>query len=94
MRDYIKREACITSDFSCYLFKSLLRNSYINEFTKFTSQLKVTKLHHFRNISNQRARCFITGRSYGIVRFAKLSRLNFRYLSGCGYFRGVCKRGH
>lgn len=73
---------------------SLLKNSYISEYTKFSGQLKLTTIRHYRNIANQRARCFITGRSYGIVKFSRLTRLHFRYYAGCGVFRGVCKRGH
>lgn len=71
--------------------KTILKNSFLNEELKIKTRIKLNKLPRSSSIVKIHNRCIITGRSRGIYKDFKLSRIMLKTLILNGFLPGITK---
>ncbi|MDR2417267.1 MAG: 30S ribosomal protein S14 [Holosporales bacterium] len=71
--------------------KAIVMSKTINPAERFQAQLKLSALPRNGAPSRMRSRCLLTGRSRGVYRKFKLSRLMFREMASAGLLPGIRK---
>lgn len=90
-KDYKRRRLVQKYEIKQRMIKALLndlslpieeRSSYMNELNRLPRNASKTRVVN---------RCILTGRSRGVYKFCKLSRIKFRELAAQGVFPGITK---
>jgi ribosomal protein S14 len=63
----------------------MIKNKQIPLLCKYNTQRNLIQLPHYKNITLQRNRCLLTGRSYGVIKSFKLARFSLRFKVYNGY---------
>jgi ribosomal protein S14 len=91
-KDKKLRYCFFQNEFYILLYKSILKDSFLDNDFKFFIYLKLFRLINNRVFSSRiRNRCVVTGRARGVNRFFKMSRLLVRSKSSQGLLTGVKK---
>lgn len=93
LNDLHHRFALKAFDYKKTLLKFIAVDQDTDYLARISCNMKNNRLGTKRNLSCQRARCFITSRAHFIIPYGKISRLNFRETVGFGYLRGIFRRG-
>lgn len=72
--DKAKRKIFLKYEIFKILSKSLIRDASISVVYKYYIYLKLIKLIKYANIGLRKNRCILSGRTYGILSYFKLSR--------------------
>lgn len=91
-KDKLLRYAFYKKEFLIVLYKSIINDALLDNDLKFFVYLKLASLlGRDRFVSHIRNRCVFTGRSRGITRFFKMSRILVRSKAAQGLLVGVKK---
>ena len=71
--------------------KKIIKNKKLPLEERFAAQLKLSKIPRNASKVRIRNRCVLTGRSRGVYRKFKLSRIAFRELASIGQIPGITK---
>lgn len=74
LMDKVKRKYFLKYEILKILSKCLLRNSSLRLVNKYFIYMKLIKLPKYSNIGMRTNRCVLSGRSYGVLSYFKLSR--------------------
>lgn len=74
LMDKAKRKIFLKYEIFKILSKSLIRDASISVVYKYYIYLKLIKLIKYANIGLRKNRCILSGRTYGILSYFKLSR--------------------
>jgi small subunit ribosomal protein S14 len=96
MKNFISRDLKKRNLYSHYVLKRVEYQSLINDISlskDFRRQIQILLNSLPRNSSRVRIqnRCILTGRGHSVLRFCKLSRIQFRELAVQGLLMGVKK---
>jgi small subunit ribosomal protein S14 len=89
IRDRFIRFSCCLSEYPLLINKLLVNDVFTSDEFKFFLYFKIFKYYNNVHISHVRNRCIYTGRSRGINRFFRMSRILVRSKSGQGLLTGV-----
>ena len=76
--DKVKRKFFLKYEILKILSKTCLKNSKLPIIYKYFIYIKLIKLIRFSNIGISKNRCILSGRSYGILSYFKVSRFFLR----------------
>jgi small subunit ribosomal protein S14 len=71
--------------------KSIFQNRLINSKLRFSAFKKLNIINYSSSIAKFKNRCLITGKSKGILRNFKISRIKFREFASNGDISGISK---
>lgn len=89
IRDRFIRFSCCLNEYPLFLNSVLVNDVFVSSEFKFFLYFKIFKYYSKQYISHVRNRCIHTGRSRGINRFFRMSRILVRSKSGQGLLTGV-----
>ena len=89
--DNTKRNLFKKYECNRYYLKTCASNLYIDNSIRWFLLIKLNNIPRNSSITRIRNRCVLTGRSRGIIRKFKISRLMFKELAGNGKLSGVQK---
>lgn len=92
IKDYKLRKNFFYKENKILIFKSLLRNTNINENIRQIIQLKFNLFLNNTFSSRIKNRCILTGRSRGLITKYRISRLSFREYVEQNYLLNIVKK--
>ena len=90
-KDNKRRKLFLKYELSRLVFKSLLQNFSLPKILRTKLQLQLMLLPRDSSLVRVSNRCIISGRSHGVYKFFKLSRIQIRELASQGKITGVQK---
>ncbi len=78
LSDNLKRKYYLKFEIIKYVYKSFLKNDYLNNLHKYYIYLKFSSFFNYSSKVYKKNRCIVSGRRYGLVKYFKLSRFFFR----------------
>lgn len=90
-RDYRRRLLAYKFEQKILQYKALLQNTSLPISIKQEKSKQFKRVPRNSSLTRLRNRCILTGRSRGVLRFCKLSRIRLRELASQGLLIGVNK---
>ncbi len=90
-KDYVKRQLVAKNELKRLQYKSIIKNQKLTKEIRYKYINKLNKLNKNSSETKIRNRCILTGRSRGVYKMFKLSRIKFRELASQGMLPGVQK---
>lgn len=90
-RDKKRRQLVAKYELKRLQLKTIIQTTSLPKDIRWDANLKLAKLPRNSSSVRIRNRCVITGRSRGIYRFFKMSRILFRQYASSGFLPGVKK---
>ncbi len=90
-KDYFKRQLVAKNELKRLEYKSIIKNQKIIQKVRYKYINKLNKLNKNSSQTKIRNRCILTGRSRGVYKMFRLSRIKFRELASQGMLPGVQK---
>jgi len=90
-KDNKRRQLFFKHELTRLVFKSLLQNFSLPRIFRTKLQLQLTLLPRDSSLVRIQNRCILTGRSKGVYKFFKLSRIQIRELAAQGKIMGLQK---
>jgi ribosomal protein S14 len=90
-RDQIRRLLSTTFEIQRIILQSIIHNRNLRLISRYAALYNLQKLKTNTSFTKIRNRCVFSGRSKGVYRFCKLSRIAFRSLASGGFLAGIKK---